>query len=85
MKAARPGKLKRQEDQASFVSWRFALLCGCILLALVGLMLRVAYLQVINPDRLVKEGRLPKGRKRKGWTELVWYEKDLDKFIDKLI
>ena len=56
MKAARPGKLKRQEDQASFVSWRFALLCGCILLALVGLMLRVAYLQVINPDRLVKEG-----------------------------
>ena len=36
-------------------------------------------------DRLVKEGRLPKGRKRKGWTELVWYEKDLDKYIDKLI
>lgn len=56
MKAARPGKLRRQEDQASFVSWRFALLCGCILLAMVGLMLRVAYLQVINPDRLVKEG-----------------------------
>lgn len=23
--------------------------------------------------------------KRKGWTELVWYEKDLDKYIDKLI
>ncbi len=44
------------EDQASFVSWRFALPCGCILLAMVGLMLRVAYLQVINPDRLVKEG-----------------------------
>lgn len=56
MKAARPGKLRRQEDQASFVSWRFALPCGCILLAMVGLMLRVAYLQVINPDRLVKEG-----------------------------
>lgn len=55
MKAARPGKLRRQEDQASFVSWRFALLCGCILLAMVGLMLRVAYLQVINPDRLVKK------------------------------
>ena len=36
-------------------------------------------------DRLVKEGRLPKGKKRKGWTELVWYEKDLDKCIDKLI
>lgn len=49
-------KLKRQDNQTSFVSWRFALLCGCILLALVGLMLRVAYLQVINPDKLVREG-----------------------------
>ncbi|RWR00537.1 cell division protein FtsI [[Pantoea] beijingensis] len=49
-------KLKRQEDQASFVSWRFALLCGCIFLALAGLLLRVAYLQVINPDKLVREG-----------------------------
>ncbi|MBT9432402.1 peptidoglycan glycosyltransferase FtsI [Candidatus Sodalis endolongispinus] len=54
--AARTMKLKRQENQTSFVSWRFALLCGCILLALVGLMLRVAYLQVINPDKLVREG-----------------------------
>ncbi|KHN53308.1 peptidoglycan glycosyltransferase FtsI [Pectobacterium fontis] len=56
MKAARTGKLKRQEDQASFVSWRFALLCGCILLAMAGLMARAAYLQVINPDKLVREG-----------------------------
>ncbi|MEQ9746548.1 peptidoglycan glycosyltransferase FtsI [Pectobacterium actinidiae] len=56
MKAARTGKLKRQEDEASFVSWRFALLCGCILLAMVGLMARAAYLQVINPDKLVREG-----------------------------
>ncbi|QQG29199.1 peptidoglycan glycosyltransferase FtsI [Pectobacterium carotovorum] len=56
MKVARTGKLKRQEDQASFVSWRFALLCGCILLAMVGLMARAAYLQVINPDKLVREG-----------------------------
>ncbi|MEH0832066.1 peptidoglycan glycosyltransferase FtsI [Pectobacterium cacticida] len=56
MKAARPGKLKRQEDQASFVSWRFALLCGCIFFAMAGLMARAAYLQVINPDKLVREG-----------------------------
>ncbi|WMQ74375.1 MAG: Peptidoglycan D,D-transpeptidase FtsI [Sodalis sp.] len=57
MKAvARTMKLKRQENQTSFVSWRFALVCGCILLALVGLILRVAYLQVINPDKLVREG-----------------------------
>ena len=56
MKAARTGKLKRQEDKASFISWRFALLCSGILLAMVGLMLRTAYLQVINPDQLVREG-----------------------------
>ncbi|MCC8373099.1 MULTISPECIES: peptidoglycan glycosyltransferase FtsI [Photorhabdus] len=59
MKAARPVKLKRQEDKkASFVSWRFALLCGGIAVALIALLLRVTYLQVINPDQLVKEGDL---------------------------
>ncbi|MBP2169768.1 cell division protein FtsI (penicillin-binding protein 3) [Erwinia toletana] len=54
--AAKTLKLKKPENKASFVSWRFALLCGCILLALAGLLLRVAYLQVINPDKLVREG-----------------------------
>lgn len=49
-------RLRKTEDQISFVSWRFALLCGCILLALAGLLLRVAWLQVINPDKLVREG-----------------------------
>ncbi|WP_445375255.1 peptidoglycan glycosyltransferase FtsI [Photorhabdus tasmaniensis] len=58
MKAARFAKLKRQEDKVSFVSWRFALLCGGIALALICLLLRVAYLQVINPEQLVKEGDL---------------------------
>lgn len=36
-------------------------------------------------DRLVACGKLPKGKKIKGFTELVWYEKDLDKYIDKLV
>ncbi|WP_445494534.1 peptidoglycan glycosyltransferase FtsI [Photorhabdus sp. SF281] len=58
MKAARFAKLKQQEDKASFISWRFALLCGGIALALICLLLRVAYLQVINPEQLVKEGDL---------------------------
>ncbi len=49
-------KSKRTEKKASFISWRFGLLCGCIVLALAGLLLRVAWLQVINPDRLVREG-----------------------------
>ncbi|UVK78679.1 MAG: peptidoglycan DD-transpeptidase FtsI [Sodalis sp. Ffu] len=56
MKATRVMKLKRQEIQTSFVSWRFTFLCGCILLTLLVLMLRMAYLQVINPDQLVREG-----------------------------
>ena len=58
MKAAavKTPKPKRQEEQASFVSWRFALLCGCILLALGFLLGRVAYLQIVNPDMLVREG-----------------------------
>ncbi|HHO8887716.1 TPA: hypothetical protein ACRX21_006138, partial [Klebsiella pneumoniae] len=43
--AAKTHKPKRQEEQANFVSWRFALLCGCILLALGFLLGRVAWLQ----------------------------------------
>ena len=38
--AAKTLKPKRQEEQANFVSWRFALLCGCILLALGFLLYR---------------------------------------------
>ena len=57
MKAApKTLKPKRQEEQASFISWRFALLCGCILIALCFLLGRVAWLQVISPDMLVRQG-----------------------------
>lgn len=35
--------------------------------------------------RLVADGRLPQGKKRKGFTEKFWYAKDLDKYIDKLL
>ena len=54
--AAKTPKAKRQEVQANFISWRFALLCGCILLALFLLIGRVAWLQIINPDMLVRQG-----------------------------
>lgn len=56
MKSPRPVKQKKQEEKASYSSWRFTLLCGGIFLALAGLLVRVAYLQIINPERLVKEG-----------------------------
>ena len=54
--AAKTLKPKRQEEQANFISWRFALLCGCILLALGFLLGRVAWLQIIAPDMLVRQG-----------------------------
>ncbi|TGC88507.1 hypothetical protein C9F09_16415, partial [Salmonella enterica subsp. enterica serovar Wilhelmsburg] len=54
--AAKTQKSKRQEEQTNFISWRFALLCGCILLALVFLLGRAAWLQIIAPDMLVRQG-----------------------------
>lgn len=35
-------------------------------------------------DRLVKEGRLPKGAKRAGWKEIGWKTSELDEYIDSL-
>ena len=32
-------------------------------------------------DNLVKEGKLPEGKKVPGFKELFWYKKDLDKYI----
>lgn len=32
-------------------------------------------------DNLVKEGKLPKGRKQQGFKELSWNKKDLNKYI----
>jgi predicted DNA-binding transcriptional regulator AlpA len=28
-------------------------------------------------DALIKEGKLPKGRKRRGFKELIWYKDEL--------
>ena len=51
-------KLRKPEEKTGFVSWRFALLCGGIGIALAALLIRVAYLQIINPDPLIREGDL---------------------------
>lgn len=34
-------------------------------------------LQVSQFDNLIRQGKLPKGRKRRGFTALVWYEDEL--------
>ena len=31
-------------------------------------------------DGLIAEGKLPKGRKRKGWKELCWYRDELEMY-----
>ncbi|MCB5306483.1 peptidoglycan glycosyltransferase FtsI [Yersinia massiliensis] len=46
---------KPKNDSNNFIRWRFGLLCGCILLSFLGLTARVAWLQIIEPDSLVKE------------------------------
>jgi cell division protein FtsI (penicillin-binding protein 3) len=46
---------KPKNDSNNFIRWRFGLLCGCILLSFLGLTARVAWLQIIEPDHLVKE------------------------------
>ena len=35
-------------------------------------------------DNLVKEGKLPKGKKQQGFKELSWTKKDRDKYIEQL-
>ncbi|MFP3028995.1 MAG: peptidoglycan glycosyltransferase FtsI [Arsenophonus sp.] len=46
----------RCEEKVNYVGWRFLLLCAGIGLALIGLIIRVTYLQVINPKDLLREG-----------------------------
>lgn len=34
-------------------------------------------------DDLVREGKLPKGRKRRGFKELVWYQDEIENRLTK--
>lgn len=56
MKVIRSAKMKREEIQNNFIIWRFTLICSFILLAPLGLMIRVAYLQIVSSEKLVREG-----------------------------
>jgi predicted DNA-binding transcriptional regulator AlpA len=35
-------------------------------------------------DDLVREGRIPRGRKRRGFKELIWYEDELRQYVMSL-
>lgn len=41
-------------------------------------------LQISQFDNLIRQGKLPKGRKRRGFKELVWYEDELRDAIAKV-
>lgn len=41
-------------------------------------------LQSSQFDNLIRQGKLPKGRKRRGFTALVWYEDELKDAISKI-
>lgn len=45
----------REPAQPNFIQWRFGLLCVAILTSMVFLLSRVAWLQIVHPDSLVKE------------------------------
>ena len=35
-------------------------------------------------DDLVRDGRIPRGRKRRGFKELIWYEDELRQYVMSL-
>ena len=35
-------------------------------------------------DLLIREGYLPKGRRKLGWKEKIWYEDEIDKSYARL-
>ncbi|MEJ2763942.1 peptidoglycan glycosyltransferase FtsI [Photobacterium sp. MCCC 1A19761] len=47
---------RRQKAPPVFIPWRFGVICGCILLALLALIGRAAYIQVLEPGKLIQEG-----------------------------
>ncbi|MDX1303848.1 penicillin-binding transpeptidase domain-containing protein [Photobacterium sp.] len=49
---------RRHEAPPVFIPWRFGVICGFVALALFALVGRAAYIQVLEPGRLIQEGDL---------------------------
>lgn len=47
---------RRQKAPPVFIPWRFGVICGCVVLALLALIGRAAYIQVLEPGKLIQEG-----------------------------
>ncbi|MBE1276226.1 penicillin-binding transpeptidase domain-containing protein [Enterovibrio baiacu] len=52
------GNQRAKKQAPTFIKWRFVTVCFCISLAMMALIARAAYIQVIEPDRLRYEGDL---------------------------
>lgn len=47
-----------ERDASLLIRWRFHLVLGCIFIAFAALVARLAFIQVIEPDNLIREGDL---------------------------
>ena len=47
---------RRQKAPPAFIPWRFTVICGFVALALIALIGRAAYIQVLEPGKLIQEG-----------------------------
>ena len=54
--AAKPTKQAKQIAKPSFNRWRFQFVVGSLILVMTVLVSRAAFLQIIQPERLIKEG-----------------------------
>lgn len=47
-----------ERDASLLIRWRFHLVLGCVFIAFAALVARLAFIQVIEPDNLIREGDL---------------------------
>lgn len=47
---------RRQKAPPVFIPWRFGVICACVALAVLALVGRAAYIQVLEPGKLIQEG-----------------------------
>lgn len=47
---------KAKKASSAFIPWRFGVICGFVILGLAALIARTAYIQVLEPGRLIQEG-----------------------------
>ncbi len=63
-KVVKPSNKKKSTQTAeapTLIAWRFRLILGCVLLIFTALVARIGYIQVIEPDNLIKQRRFTFG------------------------